>query len=135
MIGDLAAIMQDGKPVPGVAPAAIQQGRYVARAIEARLQNERTKPFHYTDKGSLATIGRNHAVAEIGRLHFSGPVAWLAWLFIHLLYIVEFESRLLIAFKWAFDYFTHNRGARLITGDWASSDEALGPRSAGAKTP
>ena len=134
VIGDLAAIMQGGKPVPGVAPAAIQQGRYVARAIEARLQNERTKPFHYTDKGSLATIGRNHAVAEIGPLHFSGPVAWLAWLFIHLLYIVEFESRLLIAFKWAFDYFTHNRGARLITGDWASSDEALGPRSTGGKT-
>lgn len=117
VIGDLAAFLQDGKQLPGVAPTAMQQGRYAAKLIVQRLRNEKTKPFHYFDKGSLATIGRNQAVAEIGPLRFSGILAWLAWLFIHLLYIVEFENRLLIAVQWAYDYFTHNRGARLITGD------------------
>jgi NADH dehydrogenase len=131
VIGDLAGFIQDGQQVPGVAPTAIQQGHYAARVVLKRLRNQPVQPFYYFDKGSLATIGRNHAVAKIGPLKFSGPLAWLAWLFIHLLYIVEFENRLLIAFKWAYDYFTHNRGARLITGEWASRDEAIGPRSAG----
>jgi NADH dehydrogenase len=120
VIGDLAAVKQDGHPVPGVAPAAMQEGRYAARLIETRLRNERNEklpPFHYLDKGSLATIGRNAAVAEIGPLRFSGILAWLAWLFIHLLYIVEFENRMLIVMQWAYDYFTYNRGARLITGE------------------
>lgn len=118
VIGDLARIeQQNGQQVPGVAPAAMQQGRYAARLIAARLRGETPKPFHYLDKGSLATIGRNHAVAVIGKLHFSGYLAWLLWLFIHLLYIVEFESRVLIAIQWAVSYFTFNRGARLITGD------------------
>jgi NADH dehydrogenase len=113
--GDLAGIIQDGAQVPGVAPAAMQQGRYAARLIAARLRGEPQKPFHYHDKGSLATIGRNHAVAAIGRMNISGYPAWLLWLFVHLLYIVEFESRVLIAIQWAFGYFTFNRGARLIT--------------------
>jgi len=121
VIGDLAAFLQDGKQVPGVAPTAIQQGHYAAKLIAHRLRkdlrHEKTKPFHYLDKGSLATIGRNQAVADIGPFQFSGIVAWLAWLFIHLLYIVEFENRLLIVVQWAYDYFTHNRGARLITGE------------------
>jgi len=117
VIGDLASVRQNDEPVPGVAPAAMQQGRYAARRIEARLRNETLPPFHYVDKGSMATIGRNSAVAMIGPLRFSGIVAWLAWLFIHLLYIVEFENRLLIAVHWAFQYFTFNRGARLITGE------------------
>jgi len=117
VIGDLAAFLQDGKQVPGVAPTAIQQGHYAARLITHRLRNEKTKPFRYLDKGSLATIGRNQAVADIGPFQFSGVLAWLAWLFIHLLYIVEFENRLLIVVQWAYDYFTHNRGARLITGE------------------
>jgi NADH:ubiquinone reductase (H+-translocating) len=117
VIGDLAAFLQDGKQLPGVAPTAMQQGRYAATLIAHRLRNEKTKPFHYFDKGSLATIGRNQAVADIGPFQFSGILAWLAWLFIHLLYIVEFENRLLIAVHWAYDYFTHNRGARLITGE------------------
>jgi len=121
VIGDLAAFLQDGKQVPGVAPTAIQQGHYAAKLIAHRLRSdlrhEETKPFHYLDKGSLATIGRNQAVADIGPFQFSGIVAWLAWLFIHLLYIVEFENRLLIVVQWAYDYFTHNRGARLITGE------------------
>ncbi len=116
IVGDLAAFLQDGKQVPGVAPTAMQQGRYAARLIGARLRNEKTKPFRYLNKGSLATIGRNSAVADIGPFQFSGILAWMAWLFIHLLYIVEFENRLLIAVQWAYDYFTHNRGARLITG-------------------
>jgi NADH:ubiquinone reductase (H+-translocating) len=117
VIGDLAAFLQDGKQVPGVAPTAIQQGHYAARLIAHRLRNENPKPFRYLDKGSLATIGRNQAVANIGPFQFSGILAWLAWLFIHLLYIVEFENRLLIVVQWAYDYFTHNRGARLITGE------------------
>ncbi len=118
VIGDLARIeRENGEQVPGVAPAAMQQGRYAARLIAARLRGETPKPFHYFDKGSLATIGRNRAVAVIGKLHFSGYLAWLLWLFIHLLYIVEFESRVLIAIQWAVSYFTFNRGARLITGD------------------
>lgn len=122
VVGDLARIEQEsGGLVPGVAPAAMQQGRYAARLIAARVRGEQYKPFHYFDKGNLATIGRNRAVAEIGKLHFSGYLAWLLWLFIHLLYIVEFESRILIAIQWAFAYFTFNRGARLITG----SDAAL----------
>jgi len=117
VIGDLAAFLQDGKQVPGVAPTAIQQGHYAAKLIGHRLRNENPKPFRYLDKGSLATIGRNQAVAVIGPFQFSGILAWLAWLFIHLLYIVEFENRLLIVVQWAYDYFTHNRGARLITGE------------------
>jgi NADH:ubiquinone reductase (H+-translocating) len=116
VIRDLAAFLQDGKQLPGVAPTAIQQGKYAAKLIRNRLQNEKTKPFRYLDKGSLATIGRNSAVAQIGPLQFSGVLAWLAWLFVHLLYIVELENRLLIVVQWAYDYFTYNRGARLITG-------------------
>lgn len=116
VIGDLAAFLQDGKQLPGVAPTAIQQGKYAAKLIRNRLQNEKTKPFRYLDKGSLATIGRNSAVAQIGPFQFSGILAWLAWLFVHLLYIVEFENRVLIVVQWAYDYFTYNRGARLITG-------------------
>jgi NADH:ubiquinone reductase (H+-translocating) len=116
VIGDLAVVYQDGKLLPGVAPTAIQEGQYAAKLIRGRLRGEETKPFRYFDKGSLATIGRNSAVAQIGPLEFSGILAWMAWLFIHLLYIVEFENRLLIAVQWAYDYFTYNRGARLITG-------------------
>jgi NADH dehydrogenase len=131
VIGDLARFEQDGQPIPGVAPAAMQQGRYAARLITERLKGQRTELFHYWDKGSLATIGRNHAVADIGSLRFSGLLAWVAWLFIHLLYIVEFENRLLILFQWAYDYFTHNRGARLITGQWAVEEPAAPRQDSG----
>ncbi len=117
VIGDMAAFLQDGKQVPGVAPTAMQQGRYAAKLIRNRLRNENTNPFRYFDKGSLATIGRNAAVAQIGPFRFSGWFAWLTWLFVHLMYIVEFENRMLIVVQWAYDYFTHNRGARLITGE------------------
>jgi len=123
VIGDLAAFLQNGKQLPGVAPTAIQQGHYAAKLIIGRLLGKKVKPFHYFDKGSLATIGRNQAVAQIGPLQFSGILAWLAWLFIHLLYIVEFENRLLIVVQWAYDYFTYNRGARLITGQQATQPD------------
>jgi NADH dehydrogenase len=122
VIGDLAQFLQNGRQLPGVAPTAMQQGHYAARLIGNRLRNEKTPPFHYRDKGSLATIGRNAAVAQIGPLTFSGPLAWFVWLFIHILYIVEFENRLLILVQWAYDYFTHNRGARLITGPWGKDE-------------
>jgi NADH dehydrogenase len=122
IIGDLAHFEQDGQQVPGVAPTAMQMGRYAAGLIMKRFRNETAPPFRYWNKGSLATIGRNSAVASIGGWNFSGYFAWLTWLFIHLLYIVEFENRIQIAFQWAYDYFTFNRGARLITGEWAERD-------------
>jgi len=119
IIGDLAHIEQDGKLVPGVAPAAMQQGHYAAKLVRARLEGRQLAPFHYLNKGNLATIGRNRAVADIGPFRFSGYFAWLTWIFVHLLYIVEFENRLLIMLQWGYEYFTYNRGARLITGEWA----------------
>ncbi len=117
VIGDLAHFSDPaGKPLPGVAPVAMQQGRYVAKLIAARLGGESLAPFAYKDRGSLATIGRNAAVADFGRLRFGGYLAWLAWLFIHLLFLVEFENRLLVLLQWGWNYFTRNRAARLITG-------------------
>jgi NADH dehydrogenase len=117
VIGDLANFShQTGTPLPGVAPVAMQQGRYAARLIIRRLRGEKTPPFVYRDKGSLATIGRAAAVADFGHIHFSGYFAWLTWLFVHLMYIVEFENRLLVFVQWAWNYFTRNRAARLITG-------------------
>ena len=118
MIGDLACFTdQTGHPLPGVAPVAMQQGAYVARTIQRRLRGETSTPFHYWDKGSMAVIGRGAAVAHIGRLRFNGSLAWFAWLFIHLMYLVEFDNRLLVLVQWAWNYLTWNRGARLITGD------------------
>ena len=120
VIGDLANFShQDGKPLPGVAQPAIQQGHYVARMIEARLRGKDGKvlpPFHYFDKGNLATIGRGAAVADLNWVHLSGFPAWLIWIFVHLLYIVEFRNRLLVLVQWAWLYITFDRSARLITG-------------------
>jgi NADH:ubiquinone reductase (H+-translocating) len=117
VVGDLANFShQTGKPLPGVAQTAIQEGRYVATAIARRLRSEKIQPFHYVDKGNLATIGRGAAVADLGWLRLSGWPAWLLWIFIHLLYIVEFQNRLLIFVQWGWFYFTYDRAARLITG-------------------
>jgi NADH dehydrogenase len=116
VIGDLAYLEQDGKPVPGVAPAAMQMGRYAARVIRARSDGGPVEPFRYFDKGSLATIGRAAAVADFGKVRFGGYFAWLAWLFIHLMYLVGFQNRLIVFLQWAYQYLTFNRGARLITG-------------------
>jgi NADH:ubiquinone reductase (H+-translocating) len=117
VVGDLAHLaQQDGKPLPGVAPVAIQQGEYVARLIAGRLRGETMPPFRYRDKGSLAVVGRHAGVADFGRLKFAGFPAWLAWLFIHIWYLIGFEDKLLVLIQWAWNYFTRNRGARLITG-------------------
>ena len=117
VIGDLANLSRHtGNPLPGVAPVAMQQGRYVARAIQDRLERCAPPPFRYFNKGNLATIGRNRAVADFGRLHLSGFFAWFVWVFVHLMYLVEFENRLLVFVEWVYNYFTRNRGARLITG-------------------
>jgi len=126
VIGDLAHFEQDGKPLPGVAQVAMQQGAYVAKLIGARrINGVASPPFHYFDKGSLAVIGRASAVAEIGPLHMSGLLAWLTWLFVHLMYLVEFSNRVLVFVQWGFLYLTFNRGARLITG--GSSAEVREP--------
>jgi NADH dehydrogenase len=118
VVGDLAAAQgKDGKPLPGVAQVAIQGGSYAAKTIRARLNGKKDPPpFHYFDKGDMAVIGRAAAVANVFGLHVWGLPAWLIWLFIHLLYIVEFQNRVLVFVQWGFEYLTFNRGARLITG-------------------
>src|SRR4029077_11303697 len=118
LIGDLALSNgQNGKPLPGVAQVAIQGGAYVARAIRARLLRKTgLAPFRYFNKGDMAVIGRAAAIADIFGFHLSGLLAWLTWLFVHLIYIVEFQSRVLVFVQWGFEYLTFSRGARLITG-------------------
>jgi len=125
VIGDLAySVDAKGKPLPGVAQVAMQGGAYAARTIKARIRGEQTKAFHYFDKGTIAVIGRDAAVADVFGIHLSGFIAWLIWLFIHLMYIVEFRSRVLVFIQWGFQYFTFSRGARLITGTAATDSVA-----------
>ena len=115
--GDLATLIgKNGKPLPGVAQVAIQGGGYAAKAIRARLEGKTLPPFHYFDKGDMAVIGRNAAIANIFGIQVSGLLAWLIWLFIHLMYIVQFQNRLLVFMQWGIEYLTFSRGARLITG-------------------
>ncbi len=117
VIGDLASIRQkNGQPVPGLAPAAIQEGKYVAKTIRRDLDGKARQPFHYWDKGTLATIGRNAAVAKFGKIHISGFIAWLSWLFIHIYFLIGFRNRLLVFIQWFWSYATYERSARLITG-------------------
>jgi len=117
IVGDLALVNnKEGKPLPGVAQVAMQGGAYVARAITKKLEGKPVAPFQYFNKGDMAVIGRAAAIANIFGIHLSGFPAWLVWLFIHLMYIVEFQSRLLVLIEWGFLYLTFNRGARLITG-------------------
>jgi len=118
VIGDLAhyAHQEDGKPLPGISPVAMQQGRYVARLILARREGREIRPFRYFDKGSMATIGRHAAVADLRGLRFNGYGAWLAWLFVHLIFLVGFRNRVLVFLQWAWSYLNFYRGARLITG-------------------
>ena len=131
VIGDLALLPgPSGRPLPGVAPVAMQQGRHVARTIQERLEGRPGRSFRYVDKGSLATIGRASAVAEIGGLRFGGIPAWLAWLFVHLLYIVQFGNRVLVLVQWAWSYLTWARSARLITGTNAETRSPLGTSGA-----
>jgi NADH dehydrogenase len=118
VIGDLATLKdKHGKLLPGVAPVAIQQGTFVARQIAADLAGKPREAFHYLDKGSLATIGRAAAIAQFGKVHISGFLAWLAWLFIHIMFLVGFRNRILVMIQWAWSYLTYERGARLITGE------------------
>jgi NADH dehydrogenase len=128
VIGDLAHFEQDGKMLPGVAPVAMQQGGYVAKLIQKRLQGhaEAAGAFRYFDKGSLAVIGRASAVADIHGLHISGVLAWLTWLFVHLMYLVEFSNRVLVFIQWGFLYLTYNQGARLITGSDVCTSKPTG---------
>jgi len=119
VLGDLANFtdQKTGKPLPGLAPVAIQQGKFVAKQIKHDLRQEKREDFRYHDKGTLATIGRAAAVADLGeKLHFSGFPAWFLWLFVHLMFLVGFRNRLLVFIEWAWSYLTYQRSARLITG-------------------
>jgi NADH dehydrogenase len=116
VIGDLANFpYQTGQPLPGVSPVAMQQGRHAARNILAMIDGRKPQRFWYFDKGSMATIGRNKAVADLRWVHFSGLLAWMTWLFVHVLFLVGFRNRLAVLFQWAWAYMTFNKGARLIT--------------------
>jgi NADH:ubiquinone reductase (H+-translocating) len=119
VIGDMANLTEKGDkaPLPGVAPVAMQQGRYVSQTILKRVRGEPTPPFHYWNKGNLAVIGRASGVADFGKFQFHGAIAWLLWLFVHLMYLAGFRNRLFVFQRWGFQYLTFDRGARLITGD------------------
>src|SRR3989475_102227 len=117
-IGDMCALTQEGRPLPGLAPVAIQEGRATAANVLRRLAGLPTKAFRYRDKGTMATIGRAAAVAVVGPLKLSGLIAWLAWLFVHIMFLIGFRNRFLVLFEWAWAYVTWHRGARLITRPW-----------------
>jgi NADH dehydrogenase len=117
VIGDLATLKdKDGKPLPGVAPVAMQEGTWVARQIKRDFAGKQREPFHYFDKGSLATIGRAAAIAQFGNIHISGFIAWLSWLFIHIMFLIGFRNRIVVMLQWAWSYLTYERAAWLITG-------------------
>src|SRR5262249_41163455 len=129
VIGDLAHFEQNGAPVPGVAPVAIQMGQYVAKEIRRRVENKPSRPFTYWDKGSMATIGRTKGIAQIGKIHLSGFIAWAAWLFIHLIYLIGYRNRFSVLLNWGWQYLSWQSGARLITGSdqlpgWHAHHEA-----------
>ena len=130
VIGDLAHFEQNGAPVPGVAPVAIQMGQYVAKEIRRRISGEPSQPFNYWDKGSMATIGRSKGIAQIGKIHLSGFLAWSAWLFIHLIYLIGYRNRFFVLLNWAWQYLSWQSGARLITGSnvlpgWKEPQDAV----------
>jgi NADH dehydrogenase len=129
VVGDAASYIpaSESHPLPGVSPVAIQQGRFVVRQIQRSLDGLPRETFRYRDKGMMATIGRSRAVARIGRVRLSGFVAWLAWLLLHIVYLIDFRSRLLVLIDWAWSYFTYQRGSRLITGARTSPGPAQVP--------
>src|SRR5947209_4993395 len=127
VLGDLAYFEQHGHPLPGLAPVAIQMGKWAASTIKRDIARKPRKPFSYWDKGTMATIGRNKAIAQIGKIHLSGFIAWLAWLLIHIFFLIGFRNRLLVLTEWAWTYLAVQRGSRLITGDttltgWGSAN-------------
>ena len=115
VVGDLAALMQDGRLVPGVGPAAIQEGSFAGKTIVRELNRLPRKTFHYRNKGDLATIGRSRAIADFGWVRFGGRLAWFLWLFVHIMYLVGFRNRVVVLYEWAYAYFTNQAGVRLIT--------------------
>ena len=118
VIGDLANFPHQGeRPLPGVAPVAMQEGEYVAKLIKTRLAGKDLPQFVYNDFGSMAVIGQNSAVADLKFLKFSGPLAWFVWIFAHIYYLIEFDNKLVVLLQWGWNYFTKGRGARLITGE------------------
>ena len=128
--GDMALVLRSGgEPVPGVAPAAMQEGRAAARNVLRTIRGEPRRPFHYVNKGNLAAIGRARAVADFGRFHLTGRLAWLTWLFVHILYLAGFRNRLSVLVEWAYAYFTYQRGSRLITEHepWLASTPPIPP--------
>lgn len=141
VIGDLASLQDEkGKMLPGVAPVAIQQGNWVGETIARDLEHQPRRNFHYHDKGSLATIGRAAAVAQFGKFELSGYFAWLAWLFVHILFLIGFRNRMLVMTQWAWSYLTYERGARLITGSdelpgWTRPESAPPPQSEDIRDP
>lgn len=122
VIGDTALFMEDGKPLPGVAQVALQQGKYVASVIAARVEGYRTPgPFRYFDKGNMAVVGRNFAVLEVGHIRLAGFIAWLAWALVHILFLAAFGNRLLVVTQWIWSYISSQRGSRLIMGEGGKS--------------
>ena len=115
IVGDLASLVQDGRPIPGVGPAAIQEGKSAAKNILRELRHEARKPFHYWNKGDLAVIGRSRAIADLGWIRFSGWFAWVFWLVVHITYLIGFRNRIAVLTEWAYAYFTSQAGVRLIT--------------------
>ncbi len=115
VVGDLAILVQDGRPIPGVGPAAIQEGAFAAKNILRDLRRQPRANFRYRNKGDLATIGRSRAIADFGRVRFAGRLAWYLWLFVHIMYLVGFRNRLMVLIEWAYAYFTSQAGVRLIT--------------------
>jgi NADH dehydrogenase len=128
-IGDMVRVRDPGGEtvvLPGVAPVAMQQGRYAASVVRARLGGREHGAFRYRDKGNLATIGRAAAVADIKGVRLSGFLAWMSWLIVHLWYLIGFQNRLLVLIRWSFSFATHGRGARLITGAWTTGEQRDG---------
>ena len=122
VVGDLALVVRnDGRPVPGVCPAAMQEGKSAARNIRRLIGHRPTEPFRYRNKGDLAVIGRSRAIADFGKVRFAGRIAWLLWLFVHIMYLVGFRNRLSVFIQWGYSYLTYQRGVRLIT----SSDRSF----------
>ena len=140
VVGDLTSLKDShGNMLPGVAPVALQEGRFVADNIARELEQQPRKDFHYRDKGSLATIGRAAAVAQFRKLHISGYFAWMAWLFIHIFFLIGFRNRIIVLVQWAWSYLTYERGARLITGDtslpgWDAGERAASPELQNGKS-
>jgi NADH dehydrogenase len=128
VLGDAAAFPDGDRTLPGICPVAIQMGQYAARAIRADLNSRSREPFRYWDKGQLAVIGRGQAVADIGRLHFGGFIAWFLWIFIHIFFLIGFRNRVLVLIEWAWAYLTYQRGARLITEAWRPAVAPSGGR-------